>query len=77
MDKHLGHKEYIELGKCAHKLKSSVAFMGIDEIKETILSIEKASKDIDQVERLPKLVAHTRDVIEQSYDELKGSLATL
>jgi hypothetical protein len=51
--------------------------MGIDEIKDTILSIEKASKDLDQVDKLPKLVARTRNVIEQSYDELKGSLATL
>ena len=77
MDQHLEHQEYSALGKCAHKLKSSIAFMGIDEIKDTILSIEKASKDLDQADKLPKLVARTRNVIEQSYDELKGSLATL
>ncbi|MEZ4849879.1 MAG: response regulator [Bacteroidia bacterium] len=77
MDDFLDNKDFINLGRCAHKLKSSVAFMGIDTIKDTILEIEGISKNGGNEHKLPQLVNRIRQVIEDSYKELQTDLATI
>ena len=77
MDIHLQEEEHYELGRCAHKLKSSLAFMGIEELKSDILQVERITKAKDEVDKLPPLVSHIREVIEASYQELRGELKRL
>lgn len=77
MDGHLNGDEYNDLGRAAHKLKSSVAFMGIEAIKDTILEIEGITKNKTDLERLPEHVAKVRQVLEQAYKELRDALDSL
>jgi signal transduction histidine kinase/HPt (histidine-containing phosphotransfer) domain-containing protein len=77
MDRHLLHEEHTELGRAAHKLKSSVAFMGIDAIKETILEIESITKNKTELSKLPAHVGRVRQVLEQAYGELREALDSL
>ncbi|MEZ4776448.1 MAG: response regulator [Bacteroidia bacterium] len=76
MSLQLDNKEYDELGKTVHKLKSSVAFMGINSIKETILEVEKVIKTHSNQQTLQALVGKIREVIESSFAELENSLPT-
>lgn len=77
MDNHLFQEEYNELGRAAHKLKSSVAFMGIEAIKDTILEIEGITKNKTDLKLLPDHVTKVRRVLEQAYVELKDALDSL
>jgi HPt (histidine-containing phosphotransfer) domain-containing protein len=77
MDAHLQEEAHYELGRCAHKLKSSLAFMGIEELKTDILQVERITKAKDEVDKLPPLVARIRQVVEASYQELRGELERL
>ncbi|MFK7923139.1 MAG: response regulator [Bacteroidia bacterium] len=74
MDDHLAQGDHNNLGRAAHKLKSSVAFMGIDAIKETILEIERITKTGQGVTELGTHVKKVRVVLEQGYGELKEAL---
>ena len=73
MDQLLADGDYPGLGRSAHKLKSSVAFMGINEIKDTILQVEHSAKNKENLDRLPALVSRIRTVIEHSYTELRNA----
>ena len=77
MDEYLQGDDWVNLGKCAHKLKSSVAFMGIDTIKDTILELEMVCKTGENTEKLSRLVGRIRQVVEDSYGELQTDLATI
>lgn len=74
MDSQLAEGDLDQLGKTAHKLKSSVAFMGIEAIRETILEIERIVKTHDEEDKLAPLVGRVRYVIEKSFGELKATL---
>ncbi|MEL7339626.1 MAG: ATP-binding protein, partial [Bacteroidota bacterium] len=74
MDDHLEQGDHNNLGRAAHKLKSSVAFMGIDMIKETILEIERITKTGQDVDQLSQHVSKVRAVLEQGYVELEEAL---
>ncbi|MEL6650076.1 MAG: response regulator [Bacteroidota bacterium] len=74
MDNHLEEGDHNNLGRAAHKLKSSVAFMGIDMIKETILEIERITKTGQDVDQLGQHVTKVRTVLEQGYTELEEAL---
>lgn len=74
MDDHFTQGDHNNLGRAAHKLKSSVAFMGIDAIKETILEIERITKTGQGVSELGIHVKKVRVVLELGYGELKEAL---
>jgi signal transduction histidine kinase/HPt (histidine-containing phosphotransfer) domain-containing protein len=77
MDQCLASKSYLDLSKLAHKLKSSVATMGMTEAREAMFTIEQIGKGTDQLEKLPALVAHAKDLVNRSYKELEEALKAL
>ena len=77
MDVCLASRSYLDLSKLAHKLKSSVATMGMTEAKEAMFSIEQIGKGSDKLETLPALVAHAKQLVERSYKELEEELKAL
>ncbi|MEM7368447.1 MAG: response regulator [Bacteroidota bacterium] len=77
MDAQLAGQEYPDLGKTAHKLKSSVAFMGIDDIKDSIIRVETITKSRENVGELAGLLARIRQVTETSFSELRGAMRAL
>jgi len=52
----LENKEWDELTKSAHKLKSTVGYMGIEKILETIRAIENNSARQLDLEQIPQQV---------------------
>lgn len=77
LDRHLQAGDYSELGKAAHKLKSSVAYMGIDALRETILTLEHNAKNQTQLDQVPGLVAEVHQVLDVAYGELRQAIAQL
>lgn len=77
MEQCLIDRAYLDLSKCAHKLKSSVATMGMNQARETMFSIERIGKGTDKLDTLASLVAHGKDVIERASVELEAALKIL
>jgi len=46
----LDKKDYDSLGKLAHKAKSSVAIMGMDECSKNLKNLEKNCKEVKNIE---------------------------
>ncbi|MEZ4825165.1 MAG: response regulator [Bacteroidia bacterium] len=74
MSLQLSEGAYEDLGRTIHKLKSSVAFMGINSIRDTMLEVEKIIKTHANVSDLPDMIRTIRQVIEGSFSELEKSL---
>jgi len=74
LDQQLANGDYEQLAKTAHKLKSSVAFMGIDAIKSDIEQMARGSVDHA---KLPGMVAEIRSVVQASFDELQTAVSRM
>ena len=77
MDSQLAGEAYSDLGKTAHKLKSSVAFMGIEVIRDSIIRVESITKSKENIDELDALLAQIRQITESSFSELEGEIAAL
>lgn len=68
---------YDGLRKAAHKLKSSLQFMGLDDLYHLALMVETSCKAEQNMEQLPVWVGQISEGIDDSYVLLKESLASL
>ncbi len=69
--------DYDGLRKAAHKLKSSLQFMGLNDLYHMALMVETSCKSEQNMEQLPIWVAQISEGIDDSYALLKDSLETL
>ncbi len=69
--------EYERLAKSAHKLKSSVAIMGMNETKNNLVQIESTVKNHGDTSQLPDLVAQVITQCQAGIEELQGALQDL
>lgn len=74
IDEYLNEKDFIELGRSVHKLKSSVATMGMATAKETIIQIESILRNDLDKSTLPALTVTLRKLVEKSFEELRSVL---
>jgi hypothetical protein len=65
-------KNWEQVGKLAHKLKSTIDTMCINSLKDDIRLIEKNGKDKNNIESIPVLVAKADKVISQVTEQLKA-----
>lgn len=77
MQEALREKDYPLLAKVAHKLKSSVALMGMDDGLRTVKSIEMMAKEEERLAHLPFLVDRITQITELAIEELQQQLTTL
>jgi len=56
MQKHLDEKDYLALGKLAHKAKSSISIMGMTDLAADLKTLELLTKDNAEVESYPAFV---------------------
>lgn len=69
----LAAKDHTEVGLLAHKLKSSAAFMGAEELRDLLIRIERVGKDnTGSHEELPALLQRTSELAELVYAELRA-----
>jgi HPt (histidine-containing phosphotransfer) domain-containing protein len=77
IQKLLNEKNYIALGKLAHKAKSSVAIMGMNDLAADLKSLELLTKDSQDIELYPgyveKFIKQCKIAIEE-LQEVKSKL---
>ncbi|GAB4425253.1 MAG: hypothetical protein OHK0039_42890 [Bacteroidia bacterium] len=77
LDRHLTEQSYQDLSQAAHKIKSSLGFLGIESVKETIERLEKMAKSGDRVAEYPRMVSEVRSITEAAIAELHVAIDTL
>jgi HPt (histidine-containing phosphotransfer) domain-containing protein len=70
MENHLRNKEYELLGKLAHKAKSSVAIMGLDELATVLKELENDAREGKNRESYPSMVDRFKKETTEAVKEL-------
>ena len=71
----LNKKDYSALGALAHKAKSSVAVLGMDNLAETLKELEMKAKSGDDIDSYPKLINLFLVQVEITEKEMKAYIA--
>jgi len=71
------NRDYISLGKLAHKIKSSVAMMGIMELTSDMKTLEGIAKDGVDVEKYPTYISKFKIISSEAIIELNNILIKL
>ena len=69
--------DYILLGKLAHKIKSSVAMMGIKELTADMKTLELVAKDGKETEKYPVFISRFKTISSEAIIELNDILINL
>jgi len=69
--------DYISLGKLAHKIKSSVAMMGIMELTSDMKTLEMIAKEGIDVEKYPVYISKFKVISSEAVNELNNILIKL
>jgi HPt (histidine-containing phosphotransfer) domain-containing protein len=71
MDKLLSSKQYELLGKLAHKAKSSVSIMGLDELSQRLKDLENTAREGKNIESYASIVDSFKQVTAEAVEELE------
>jgi HPt (histidine-containing phosphotransfer) domain-containing protein len=77
LKKHLRDRNFIELGKEAHKAKSSVMIVGMEELAIDLKHLQLATIDGTEIEHYPEYVHRFEVQMLAAVQELKEILKTL
>jgi HPt (histidine-containing phosphotransfer) domain-containing protein len=77
LENHLKHEEWEMLSKTAHKLKSSVGNLGLNELRDLFLFIEQNGKDKTNLDKVPLIVGKIVVLIQQLFIDIEDEIATL
>jgi len=66
----LNNKNWDEVREIAHKAKSSVNIMGLNELSEEMAKLEKLAKNYEQTETYAEIVSHFETVLTEALEEL-------
>jgi HPt (histidine-containing phosphotransfer) domain-containing protein len=76
MDRHYMDKEYEQLGRLAHKAKSSILIMGLADLAAELKNFENLAKAGEQIEKYPSFIENfkkeTADALEELNDVEKN-----
>jgi HPt (histidine-containing phosphotransfer) domain-containing protein len=73
----LDNKEYETLGKVAHKAKTSVAIMGMNDLSQELKELELNAKDLKNTDSYQDSVDNFRIETEEAVKELNEFLKNL
>ena len=71
---YLNEKRWTELKDIAHKMQTTVSFLGLRSIKEDIENIEKYAGEKKNLDLLPNMVEKVIMVCSESINELKSEI---
>ncbi len=77
MENHLEKKEYEQLGKLAHKAKSSISIMGLDKLAKELKNLENLAKESKEPEKYPVILSFFKDETQIAIKELNDVLKNL
>ena len=69
--------DYDSLGKLAHKIKSSVAMMGISELTTDMKTLEYIAKEGKEAEKYPVFISKFKAISNEAIIELNNILINL
>ena len=76
MQKLLNEQEYQNLGKLAHKAKTSVAIMGMNDLAEELKNLELHARELKHIERyqyiIESFIVETEEAIKELTDFKKS-----
>ena len=67
-------KEYYKLGNLAHKAKSSISIMGMENLAKDLKKFELEAKEEKNVDKYEEFINHFKQLSELAIDELKEIL---
>ena len=70
MDEHYAKKEYELLGRLAHKAKSSISIMGLNDLAIELKNFENLAKAGEETEKYPHFIANFKRQTSEAMDEL-------
>jgi HPt (histidine-containing phosphotransfer) domain-containing protein len=77
LELHLKNKEWEMLGKTAHKLKSSVGNLGLNQLRDLFFFLEQNGKESTNLEKLPAYVNQTIDGVMQLFTDIEVEIQKL
>jgi HPt (histidine-containing phosphotransfer) domain-containing protein len=77
MDMHLEKKEYELLGKLAHKAKSSITIMGLEELAKELKNLENLARDGRETEKYAGIISLFKQETQIAIEELNGVLQNI
>jgi HPt (histidine-containing phosphotransfer) domain-containing protein len=77
MDEFLNRKDYMALGKLAHKAKSSISIMGLDDLSKDMKVLEDLAKSGEEAEKYPVLVDRFKNETRKAVEELDEAMQNL
>jgi len=70
----VSNKNWVELSRLAHKVKSSSLVMGIGEMTDNMKELELLAKEGKKTEKYPEYIARFNMLADQAEEELKAYL---
>jgi HPt (histidine-containing phosphotransfer) domain-containing protein len=77
LNKHLNDKNWVDLGKEAHKAKSSVLIVGMEELGKNLKKLQLLTEEEKEIETYPSYVALFEEQCEAAIAELQEELNNL
>jgi HPt (histidine-containing phosphotransfer) domain-containing protein len=77
MQKFLSEKDYLALGKLAHKAKSSISIMGMTDLAADMKTLELLTKENKETESYPSYVEKFISQTKLAIEELKETASKL
>ena len=77
MEEYLNEKDYLSLSKLAHKAKSSISIMGLDDLSSDMKVLENLAKSGKETEKYPLLVDKFKKETKTAVEELDEVLQNL
>lgn len=77
LDELYSSKNYLELGKLAHKIKGSVSTLGITELASNMKELEYIAKQGIKEEIYPELINSYKEISTKAIEELKDLIKRL
>ncbi len=71
MDSLYANKEFENLGRLAHKAKSSISIMGLTDLAQELKTFENLARSGESVETYPDYIAHFKQETGEALKELE------
>ena len=71
LEQSLNIKDWKSIRNIAHKLKPSIAFMGIKELESVVRLIEEYAGNETNLDLLPAMILNTKTICNSAVEELK------
>lgn len=77
LNKHLDEKNWVDLGKEAHKAKSSVLIVGMEELGKNLKKLQLLTEEEKEIETYPDYVKMFIEQCDAAHNELTEELKNL